>query len=174
LALAADSYAADLRRWTHPSAESMLQQGNGALIRFRGDLGGRAQLYVRPDTLRRLIDTLAQELDAVNQRLLFASDRDVVPWYRVDDNLYYAQGVAFACFGVLRAFRADFTAQLSSLRSQGALDTAIKVLGESQFEPWVVTNGSKSSLFANHSSNLRTILEDARRALLALSDALKP
>jgi hypothetical protein len=55
---------------------------------------------------------------------------------------------------------------------QTALDTAIKSLADSQFEPWVVTNGSKASLFANHSANLRAILEEARRELLTLAGGL--
>jgi hypothetical protein len=173
LAQAVESYAADLNRWSHPSAESMLQRGNDALIRFRQDLGGRAQVYARADTLQRLVETLAAELDTVNQRLRLSSDRDVVPWYKVDDNLYYAQGIAFAQLGLLRAAKADFASLLGTPKAQAPLDAAIKALGESQFEPWVVTNGSKSSLFANHSTNLRIILEDARHNLLALAAALK-
>jgi hypothetical protein len=172
LALAAEAYAADLRRWANPSTESMLQRGNDALIRYRQELGTRAQIYPRPEALLRLVEALTGELDAVDQRLLKASDRDAVPWYKVDDNLYYAQGTAFAQQGLLRAARADFPA-LQQGRAQAALDAALKALVDSQFEPWVVTNGGKSSLLANHSANLRTILEEARLALLELTRALR-
>jgi len=173
LAQAVEAYAADLRRWANPSAESMLQRGNDALIRFRRELGARAQVYPRPDALLRMVEALAAELDAIDRRLLKSSDRDAVPWYKVDDNLYYAQGTAYAAQGVLRAARADFPA-LRQGRAAAALDAAVKALTESEFEPWIVTNGSKSSLLANHSANLRTILEEARLALLDLARALRP
>jgi hypothetical protein len=109
----------------------------------------------------------------VNQRLLNSSKREVVPWYRVDDNLYMAQGVAYAELGLLRAARADFRAVLMQPRPQAALDAALRALADSEFEPWIVTNGGKSSLLANHSANLRFILEDARLALINLARILR-
>ncbi|MFI5400785.1 MAG: DUF2333 family protein [SAR324 cluster bacterium] len=173
LALAADSYAADLQRWSNPSAESMLQRGNDALVRFRRELGGRAQVYPRADSVRRLVEAFAQELDAVDGRLLLARGRNAVPWYEVDDNLYYAQGTAFAQLGLLQAMRADFAGLFPPGELSTALDTAVAALADSQFEPWIVTNGGRSSLLANHSATLRTILEDARRALATLAAGMK-
>jgi hypothetical protein len=173
LALAAQAYGADPKRWSGPSTESMLQRGNDALVRFRQDLGGHAHVTPRAESVQRLIETLGQELEAVDERLRLASDREVVPWYQVDDNLYYAQGVAFAQLGLLQALRADFAAQIPAGKPKAALDAAIKSLADSQFEPWIVTNGSKSSLFANHSANLRGILEEARQALLTVAAGLK-
>lgn len=172
LVTAAQGYQADLRRWANPSAESMLQRGDDALIRFRGDLGGRAQVYGRPEALLRLLETLAQALYTVDERLLKTSDRDAVPWYKVDDNLYYAQGVAYAAQGLLMAARADFAA-LQQDKVGTALEAAITSLAEGQFEPWVVTSGSKGSLFANHPARLRQFLEDARRALVTAAAALR-
>ncbi|MFI5399832.1 MAG: DUF2333 family protein [SAR324 cluster bacterium] len=173
LALAADSYAADLQRWSNPSAESMLQRGDDALVRFRQDLGGRAHVYPRAASVQRLVESFAQELDAVDQRLLLSGDRNVVPWYKVDDNLYFAQGAAFAQLGLLQAIRADFAELFPPGKLNPALDTAVNALAESQFEPWIVTNGSKSSFLANHSATLRAILEEARRALVTLAAGLK-
>ena len=172
LVQAAEAYSADLRKWANPSAESMLQSGNGALIRFRQDMQGHARVYPTPAAVRRLFLALTQELDTVDQRLLLSSDRDIVPWYKVDDNLYYAQGTAFAQLGVLKAIRVDFAALFPPGKLLSAMDAAIRQLADSQFEPWVVTNGSKSSLFANHSSNLRFILEEARRNLQIIADGL--
>jgi hypothetical protein len=172
LIAAARAYEADLRRWANPSAESMLQRGNDALIRFRQDLGGRAQVYGHPEALLRLVETLAHALDTVDQRLLKSSDRDLVPWYKVDDNLYYAQGVAYAAQGLLMAAQADFPA-LQQGKIKPTLETAVTSLAEGQFEPWVVTNGTKSSLFANHPSRLRQFLEEARLALVSASTALR-
>jgi len=74
---------------------------------------------------------------------------------------------------VVRALRANFAAQLQSPRAQSALNAAVKALADCQFEPWVVTHGSKSSLFANHSSSLRIILDVSRHSLLELSAARK-
>lgn len=172
LALAARAYAADLRRWSGPSAESMLQRGNDALIRFRQDLGGRAQIYGHTEALLHLVEALAQELDTVDQLLLQASNRDVVPWYKVDDNLYHAQGAAYAAQGLLAAAGAEFPA-LQQGKAKAALETAVRSLAEGQFEPWVVTTGSKSSLFANHSSRLRQFLEEARMDLLKVAGGLR-
>jgi hypothetical protein len=173
LAAAAADFAADLRRWSDPSAESMLQSGADALLRYREELGARATFSARSGALAHLIETLAGELDAVDQRLLNSSNREVVPWYKVDDNLYTAQGVAYAELGLLRAARLDFRGVLMQPHTQAALEAALKALADSEFEPWVVTNGGKSSLLANHSANLRTILENARVALTDLAGILR-
>jgi hypothetical protein len=176
LVLAATAYSADLKRWASPSAERMLESGNDALIRFRQglepDSATHAQIYPRPEALLRLVEAMAEDLRVVNERLLKASDRDAVPWYKVDDNLYLAQGVAYAQQGLLRAAKTDFPA-LQHGKAEAALEAALTSLEEGQFEPWVVTNGSKSSLLANHSSRLRTFLEEARLSLVAVAAALR-
>ena len=44
---------------------------------------------------------------------------------------------------------------------------------QSQFGPWVVTNGDKAGILANHCNNLTVYLEDARQKMGSLMSILK-
>ncbi|MCP4715093.1 MAG: DUF2333 family protein, partial [Deltaproteobacteria bacterium] len=86
-----------------------------------------------------------------------------VPWYRIDDNFYLAQGVGYALFHLFKALRLDFGSVLKDKNAEVIMDDIIISLQEAYFEPLVITNGSKGGVFANHSSNLRVYLDDARQ-----------
>lgn len=171
--LAYSAYANDPYKWAFPSAEGAFGRGNDALRRFREDLGGQAGFYPRADNLIQLLEPLVSELGAVNSRLLEALAGEKVGWTEVDDNFYYAQGAGYAMLGLMRAVRVDFAQVIRDKNAQEITDLIIESLAESQFEPWVVTNGSKDGILANHSNNLKVYLEDARQKMNSLISILR-
>lgn len=166
------AFANDPHRWAFPSAEGVFHRGIQALERFRADLGGQAYFYPRADNLIQLLDPFISELGAVTTVLLKAQSDDQVAWISIDDNFYYAQGVAYAMLGLMRAVRHDFRQVLTDKNALEITDLIIAALEETQFEPWFVTNGSKDGILASHSNNLKVFLDDARQKMKSLVSIL--
>lgn len=162
------AFANDPHRWAFPSAEGAFRRGIQALDRFRADLGGQAFFYPRGDNLIQLLDPFISELGAVTTVLLKAQTGDGVAWLSIDDNFYYAQGVAYAMLGLMRTVRHDFERVLTDKNATEITDQIIAALEETQFEPWVITNGAKDGVLANHSNNLKVFLDDARQKMKSL------
>jgi hypothetical protein len=170
--MAFTAFANDPHRWAFPSAEGAFSRGNEALLRFRADLGGKANFYPRGDNLIQLLTPMISELGAVTTVLLKSRDSDDVSWLEIDDNFYYAQGAGYAMLGIMRAVRYDFRAVLTDKNALEITDQIIHALEQTQFEPWVVTNGRKDGILANHSNNLKVFLDDARQKMGSLISIL--
>ena len=95
-----------------------------------------------------------------------------IPWRQIDDNFYYAQGVAYALYESFQAIRSDFIDVLTDKNSLQLVDKILEVLGRCQFEPLIVFNGDPGSIFANHSLNLSGVFNDARQKINSLTVAL--
>ncbi len=96
-----------------------------------------------------------------------------IPWYTIDDNFYYAQGVAFALCESFEAIRIDFIDVLEDKNSLQLVDKILEDLRRCDFEPLVVFNGAFESVFANHSLNLSGVFNDARQKVNSLITSLK-
>ncbi len=167
------AFANDPQRWAFPSAEGAFSRGNAALERFRADLGGKANFYPRSDNLIQLLDPLMSELGAVTSTLAKSrAESDAAAWLEIDNNFYYAQGAAFAMLGLMRAVRFEFRGVLQDKGALEITDQIIHSLEESQFEPWIITNGRKDGILANHSNNLKVYLDDARQKMNSLVSIL--
>ena len=183
----------DPYKWWFPSAESKLASRDlGAF--YQGLLAGTSRFYPRADNLVELLSQYVSLMGGVNTRLINAP-RDIketltldeenaktgrsemvdidIPWHLIDDNFYYAQGVAYALFESFKAIRADFMDVLTDKNSLKLLDKILEDLGRCDFEPLVVLNGNPGSIFANHSMNLSGLFNDARQKINSLIVALK-
>ena len=167
------AFANDPSRWAFPSAEGAFGRGVDSLRRFEKELGTTANFYPRADNLVQLLEPLVSELGAVNTVLLDASKNDKVPWRRIDDNFYNAQGVGWGVLELMRAVKVDFARVLEDKNAVEIMDQIVASLEESQFDPLIVTNGSKGGVLANHSSNLKAYLDDARQKMGSLITILK-
>ncbi|MBW1710683.1 MAG: DUF2333 family protein, partial [Deltaproteobacteria bacterium] len=96
-----------------------------------------------------------------------------VPRTKIDDNFYFARGVAYGIRHMMIAMKYDFDNIFKVKNAEELLDRVIEVLDESQFEPLVVLNGSRGSIFANHSLQLMSLLEDARQKMRSLQDMIR-
>lgn len=170
--LAYSAYANDPYRWAFPSAEGAFRRGNAAMSRFRADLGGGGNLYPRADNLIELLNIYISELGTVSTHLLNAKDSEKVGWFEIDDNFYYAQGVGYAMYGVMLTVREEFGPVLKDKNATEITDLIIQSLRETQFDPWIVTNGNKDGILANHSNNLKVFLDDARQKMKSLVSIL--
>lgn len=170
--LAYSSYANNPVKWAFPSAEGVFERGNRSLERFRSELGDTARFVPRADNLIQLLEIYTSELGAVNSRLLEARTEEVGR-LEVDDNLYYAQGVAYAMLGMMRAVEHDFREVIADKNAGEITGLVIESLEHTQFEPIVVTNGSRDGLLANHSYNLQVFLADTRQKMISLITILR-
>lgn len=183
-------------KWWFPSAESKWRKAYKDLEAYNNGLkNGTSFFYPRADNLVELLSQYASLMGGVNTRLINAPKRketilpateDVrrelkngemiqldIPWRKIDDNFYYAQGVAYALYESFRAIRTDFYEVLKRKNSLKLVDKILEDLERCHFEPWIVFNGSPDSIFANHSLNVSGVFNDARQKIYSLMVALQ-
>ena len=182
--------------WIFPSAEGKLSDGVAALGLYRqGLVQGTSHFYPRADNFIELLEQFTSLLGGVDTRLANAP-RDVgqrlseetagdsnlqgetrlkvkVPWSQIDDNFYFGRGVAYAMYEVMLAVRWEFRDVLEIKRSGELMDTIVEELKLADFEPLFVLNGSRDSVFANHSLKLMATLENVRQKMINLQQMLE-
>jgi len=189
------SFSNDPYKWWFPSAQSKWKEGYNSLGKYYENLAsGVSTFYPRADNLIQLLDQYMSLMGGVNTRLIAAAgdagpvplnDKDAlikteqgeieleIPWNEIDDNFYYAQGVAYALHLSFKAIRKDFYEVLQDKNSLSMVDKIIENLSRCNFEPLIVFNGDPDSVFANHSLNLSGVFNDARQKISSLTSALK-
>jgi hypothetical protein len=180
----------DPYKWWFPSAESKWKQGYQNLSAFYANLfAGKSKFYARADNLVELLGQYVSLMGGVNTRLVNAP-RDVretisldgekagetgpgtlpidIPWTQIDDNFYYAQGVAYALYESFKAIEVDFADVLRDKNSIPMVKKIQELLRRCDFEPILIFNGDPDSIFANHSLNLAGVFNDARQKMNSL------
>jgi hypothetical protein len=193
--MAFTSLSNDPYKWWFPSAESKWKQAYRSLEKFYGNLlEEKSFFYPRADNLVELLQQYASLMGGANTRLINAPhdiDKSLVveeqaqestespklvdidiPWHRIDDNFYYAQGIAYALYESFEAIRVDFIEVLTDKNSVKLVDKILENLERCYFEPLLVFNGDPGSIFANHSLNLSGVFNDARQKINSLIVAL--
>jgi len=181
-------------KWWFPSAESKWKLALQQLETYNQNLtSGKSHFYPRADNMIELLNQYLSLMGGANTRLINAP-RDLktavsieerkektaqaptvdidIPWRQIDDNFYYAQGVAYALYESFTAIRVDFNEVLTDKNSVTLMDKILEILGRCYFEPLIVFNGDPDSIFANHSLNLSGLFNDARQKMNSLTVAL--
>lgn len=190
------SLSNDPFKWWFPSAESKWKLASKKLDIFSQNLlVGKSHFYPRADNLVELLSQYVSLMGGVNTRLINAP-RDIkealsmeeekkenagsrqlvdidIPWYEIDNNFYYAQGVAYVLYVSFQAIRMDFIDVLIDKNSVNLVDKILENLKRCFFEPLIVFNGNPGSIFANHSLNLSGMFNDARQKINSLIVTLK-
>lgn len=188
------SLSNDPYKYWFPSAESKWKKSYQNLDAFYQNLTrGQANFYPRADNLIELLNQYASLMGGANTRLILApgdisrtldmeepeknpQGKEMVevdiPWYRVDNNFYYAQGIAYALYHSFKAIKVDFDRVLTDKNSMKLVDQILDDLKRCDFEPLIVFNGDPDSMFANHSLNLSGVFNDARQKINSLIAAL--
>ncbi len=188
------SFSNDPYKWMFPSSESKWKEGYKSLEMYYENLiSGQSTFYPRADNLVQLLDQYLSLMGGVNTKLVSAArpsrsvrpaskaDNNVmsedatnivVPWHEIDDNFYYAQGVAYSLCLSFKAIKKDFYSVLQDKNCLVMVDRIIEDLERCSFEPLIVFNGDPDSIFANHSLNLSGIFNDARQKISSLTVAL--
>lgn len=149
-----------------PSAESMYKDAIEDLKRFRAKLENRtATIYTRADNLIPLLMAYEDLLGSCDENLAKSRENDGRPvsFFKSDDYLYYAKGVAMSMGLMLEAIQEDFQDILNSVLSMEILNDAITSCHEAgHISPWIVLNSDLSSIFANHRANMAAHISHAR------------
>jgi hypothetical protein len=181
----------DPYKWWFPSAESKWKLSYKNLQSFYENLLKRdSNFYPRADNLVELLNQYLSLMGGANTRLINApgdikktlsieKDKEGqrlvdidIPWSKIDDNFYYAQGIGYALYESFRAIKIDFRDVLMDKNSMELVDKILEDLERCYFEPLIIFNGDPDSIFANHSLNLSGVFNDARQKMNSLTVAL--
>lgn len=189
--------AIDTESFAFPSSKLEYGAALDHLELYATRLGkGSENFYPRADNLVKTIEQYMSALGGICTRLNNASkfktlmvetEGDTVlkeknkkinvetPWMEVDDNFYYAQGMALALYWSMVGIKSDFKAVLLDKNSMELCDAILEILKMGQMPVIVVTNGCPHSLIpiANKSLQLSSFLQDARQKMHSLVDSLE-
>ncbi|MBM4272982.1 MAG: DUF2333 family protein [Deltaproteobacteria bacterium] len=136
---------------------------------------GRSRFYSRVDNLMVLMSNYKDLLGSSFHNLTKDKEADgsAISWFVVDDYFYFSQGIALGMAQMLQAVEVDFHAEIQKKNLHKLLEDAIHALREaSHLRPWVVTNGSKDGILANHRANMSTYVGEAEHVISTLQMAL--
>jgi hypothetical protein len=163
-------------KYWFPSASGKYREAMQDLEKYIEDLKlGRARFYSRVDYLIALLSNYKDLLGSSFHNLLKDKEADGQPvaWTMVDDYFYYSQGIALAMAEMLEAVTKEFHQELQKKNSHKLLEDAIHALhAASHLNPWVVTNGGKDGILANHRANMSTYIGEAEHVISTLMSQL--
>jgi hypothetical protein len=163
-------------KYWFPSASGKYREAmQGLEVYIAGLKGGRARFYSRVDYLIALLSNYKDLLGSSFHNLLKDTEADGQPvsWSMVDDYFYYSQGIALAMAEMLEAITKEFHQELQKKNSHKLLEDAIHALhAASHLAPWVVTNGAKDGILANHRANMSTYIGEAEHVISTLQSQL--
>jgi hypothetical protein len=136
---------------------------------------GRARFYTRVDYLIALLSNYKDLLGSSYHNLIKDKEADgqTVSWFMVDDYFYYSQGIALAMAEMLGSVTKEFHQELQKKNSHKLMEDAIHALhAASHLSPWVVTNGTKDGILANHRANMSTYIGEAEHVISTLQSQL--
>jgi hypothetical protein len=132
---------------------------------------GRSRFYSRVDHLIALLSNYKDLLGSSYHNLIKDTEADgqAISWFKVDDYFYYSQGIALAMAEMLEAVSKEFHPELQKKNSHKLMEDAIHALhSASHLDPWVVTNGAKDGILANHRANMSTYIGEAEHVIATL------
>jgi hypothetical protein len=136
---------------------------------------GRSKFYSRVDNLMVLMSNYKDLLGSSFHNLIKDKEADgsSISWFVVDDYFYFSQGIALGMSHMLEAVQVDFHAELQKKNLHKLLEDAMHALHEAaHLNPWVVTNGAKDGILANHRANMSTYIGEAEHVISTLQTAL--
>jgi hypothetical protein len=159
-------------KYWFPSASGKYREAMQDLGVYIGNLNkGRSRFYSRVDHLIALLGNYKDLLGSSYHNLIKDTEADgqAISWFMVDDYLYYSQGIALGMAEMLEAVSKDFHPELQKKSSHKLLEDAIHALhSASHLDPWVVTNGAKDGILANHRANMSTYIGEAEHVIATL------
>ena len=163
-------------KYWFPSASGKYREAAQDLEKYIDGLkAGRARFYSRVDYLIALLSNYKDLLGSSFHNLLKDTEADgqSVSWFMVDDYFYYSQGIALAMAEMLEAVTKEFHQEIQKKNSHKLLEDAIHALhAASHLYPWVVTNGAKDGILANHRANMSTYIGEAEHVISTMVSQL--
>jgi hypothetical protein len=163
-------------KYWFPSASGKYREAMADLEQYIGDLQrGRSRFYTRVDNLISLLSSYKDILGSCLHNLLKDTEADGSPvsWLQADDYFYFSKGVALAMSQMLDAVKEDFHDQLQRKGSHKLLEDALHALHSgAHLDPWIIFNGSKDGILANHRANMSTYIGEAEHVVATLQTVL--
>ncbi len=163
-------------KYWFPSASGKYREAMQDLQRYIEGLRlGRARFYSRVDYLIALLSNYKDLLGSSYHNLIKDTEADggAISWFMVDDYFYYSQGIAMAMAEMLEAVTKEFHQELQKKNSHKLLEDAMHALhAASHLAPWVVTNGAKDGILANHRADMSTYIGEAEHVISTLQSQL--
>ena len=152
-------------KYWFPSASGKYREAMQYLEIYISDLRlGRSRFYTRVDNLIALFSNYKDILGSCYYNLLKDTEPngDSVSWFKADDYFYFSQGVALSMATMLEAVKEDFHPELQKKNTHKLLeDTNHALHVAAHLNPWVITNGAKDGILANHRANMSTYIGEA-------------
>lgn len=173
---ARDFFMVSPDKYWFPSASGKYREAIGDLEKYIDSLRkGRSRFYTRVDNLIALAAAYKDILGSSYHNLIKDAEADGSPisWWLVDDYFYFARGMALGMSQMLEAVKEEFHSELQKKSSHKLLEDAIHALHTaSHLDPWVVTNGGKGGILANHRANMSTYIGEAEHVVATLQTVL--
>ena len=159
-----------------PSAQAKLREARKLFGEFNKDLSAcKADFDARADNLLQFLDRVTADIGSTSQILqrrmeqasAFGFDR------RADDRYWFTYGQLYAYHGVLTAMRSDFQKVFEQRNLENLwerVDDQLKDVLATQ--PFIVANGSASSLIKSHLESIGFDLLRVRSNLVEMRDVL--
>jgi hypothetical protein len=136
---------------------------------------GHAKFYTRVNCLIGVLTSYRDLLGSCYNNLTKDNEADGKPisWFMEDDYFYYSKGVALGVYQMLQALKIDFKPELGRKNAHHMLDNAIEpLIKASKLNPWLVTDGAKDGILANHRADMSTYIGHAQNVLYSLDRQL--
>jgi hypothetical protein len=163
-------------KYWFPSASGKYREAIQDLETYAEDLRlGRSHFYPRVDNLIALLSNYRDILGSCYYNLVKDTEADGSPvsWFKTDDYFYFSSGVALSMAEMLEAVTEDFHDELQKKNTHKLLEDAIHALHTAaNLSPWVVTNGAKDGILANHRANMSTYIGEAEHIVATLQNVL--
>ncbi len=163
-------------KYWFPSASGKYREAIADLEHYIEDLSlGRARFYSRVDNLIALLSHYKDILGSCYHNLVKDSEADGsrISFFRSDDYFYFSKGVALGMYHMLEAVKEDFSQELKRKNAHKLMADVIHALhAASELSPWLVTNGAKDGILANHRANMSTYVGEAEHVVTILQTVL--
>jgi len=163
-------------KYWFPSASGKYREAMQYLEIYINDLRlGRSRFYTRVDNLIALFSNYKDILGSCYYNLLKDTEPngDSVSWFKADDYFYFSQGVALSMAEMLEAVKEDFHQELQKKNAHKLLEDTIHALHvAAHLNPWVITNGAKDGILANHRANMSTYIGEAEHLVATMQTML--
>jgi hypothetical protein len=163
-------------KYWFPSASGKYREAIADLQMYIEDLRfGRARFYSRVDNLIALLSNYKDILGSCYHNLVkdVEADGSPVSYLKSDDYFYFSKGAAIGMHQMLEAVQEDFSQELQRKNTHKLMEDAIHALhAASGLSPWLVTNGAKDGILANHRANMSTYIGEAEHVVAIMQTVL--
>jgi hypothetical protein len=160
--------------WWFPSSEKQFKKGISLLKQYESDLiEGNAIFNLRTDDMYNLFEFIISN-QFIDQPLgLLVQSNDEVPYSKLDDRIYYTQGVILVLRDVLRTFIHLYP----EVKEKGGEENIRIALREMDrictFDPLIVLRGDHDSIMADHRGKMAKYLISVRERINDLAQSIK-